>query len=232
MLLIDYPIEINYLRRSEYFGKKSGKITKVQVACPYCGSSQPGPPLALSTFCRNCGEHYKIENGVGRGRDGPKVSGLIRTAVKACPLGGQTGFRCGANRRKRQSPEKSLRQSLTQCSPLLPKTESKGHLLSGWLKRDTPKRSKIITTPKGDVIKKAIQPHEPEKRLVRCFDCNHRQWVPISAESTQCGRCSVYISMGDMVIKNPSSQNIRTRGDVTVEQDPSLAATSRATTSP
>ena len=159
---------------------------------------------------------------MGLGRDGPKVSGLIRSAVQSLPpLAAKPASDAAPTGAGNKAPEKSTPKP-APVSPLLPKEESKGHLLSGWLKRDTPKRSKIFTTPKGDVIKKANQPHEPEKRLVRCFDCNHRQWVPISAESTQCGRCSVYISMGDLVIKNPSSQNIRTRGDVTVEKRGSL----------
>lgn len=32
----------------------------VAVECPHCGHRQPDSVLAISTFCRGCGEHYKI----------------------------------------------------------------------------------------------------------------------------------------------------------------------------
>lgn len=61
-----------------------------------------------------------------------------------------------------------------------------------------------------------------QKRPVRCFECNYRQQVSIAATSTQCGRCSVYISLADKVIDGPYSSNIRTRGDVTIHKKGSL----------
>lgn len=190
-----------------FFGKKNREIVKVQVACPYCGAAQPEPPLAMSTFCRSCGEHYRIEGGRGLGREGPNVSGLIRTMPKPPPPA---------------ENEPSAPPPAPDTGSSGPDQNQKGRLLPAWLKRPDTGPARVVTNSQGDVIKRPATPHEPEKKQVRCFECNHRQWVPIAAESTQCGRCSIYISLGDFVIRTPSSQNIRTRGDVVVEKKGSL----------
>lgn len=58
----------------------------------------------------------------------------------------------------------------------------------------------------------------PPTRAVRCFECNHRQAVSVAATSTQCARCSVYISLEDHDIISARSQNIRTRGKVHIRR--------------
>ena len=64
--------------------------------------------------------------------------------------------------------------------------------------------------------------HSSKDRPIRCFKCNHRQMVSLAASSTQCGRCSVYISLSDYDIKSPQSQTIRTRGNVIIHRRGSL----------
>ncbi|NNE91429.1 MAG: polymer-forming cytoskeletal protein [Verrucomicrobiales bacterium] len=64
--------------------------------------------------------------------------------------------------------------------------------------------------------------HGPDMRSVRCFKCNHVQNVSLCATSTQCGRCSVYISLSDYDIRTAQSQTIRTRGNVTIHKRGSL----------
>lgn len=38
-----------------------GTTLKIPTACPNCGHSQLEPPAAQSTYCRGCGDHYRIE---------------------------------------------------------------------------------------------------------------------------------------------------------------------------
>ncbi len=64
--------------------------------------------------------------------------------------------------------------------------------------------------------------HSSKDRPIRCFRCNHHQMVSLAASSTQCGRCSVYISLSDYDIKSSQSQTIRTRGNVTIHRRGSL----------
>lgn len=40
-----------------------GSIHKIPTTCPHCGHSQPEPSAAQSTYCRGCGDHYRIERG-------------------------------------------------------------------------------------------------------------------------------------------------------------------------
>lgn len=63
---------------------------------------------------------------------------------------------------------------------------------------------------------------EPEKKPVRCFECGHIHEVSVAATSTQCARCSLYISLGDQDIREQSSRSIRTRGDVTIHKKGSV----------
>lgn len=63
---------------------------------------------------------------------------------------------------------------------------------------------------------------EPEKKPVRCFECGHIHEVSVAATSTQCARCSLYISLSDQDIRGQYSRNIRTRGDVTIHKKGSV----------
>ena len=51
---------------------------------------------------------------------------------------------------------------------------------------------------------------------VRCYRCYHVQMVSRFAKSTQCERCSAYISLANYEIKAVKSHTLRTRGDVTI----------------
>ena len=51
-----------------------------------------------------------------------------------------------------------------------------------------------------------------------CFECRHKFKVGRSSRSTQCPQCGAYISMEDVEINMPSSQAIKTRGDVTIRK--------------
>ncbi len=51
---------------------------------------------------------------------------------------------------------------------------------------------------------------------VRCFRCHHVQEVSRYAKSTQCERCSVYISLADYEIKTVKCHTLRTRGNVVI----------------
>ncbi|MDF1656616.1 MAG: polymer-forming cytoskeletal protein [Verrucomicrobiales bacterium] len=51
---------------------------------------------------------------------------------------------------------------------------------------------------------------------VRCFRCYHIQHVSRFAKSTQCERCSVYISLANYEIKTQKTHTLRTRGDIVI----------------
>src|SRR5690606_5658370 len=57
------------------FGKRY-RAKKVDLTCPYCGQQQQEPTLAVSSFCRSCGEHFRVRKGVACAHPGLRVSGL------------------------------------------------------------------------------------------------------------------------------------------------------------
>ncbi len=71
-------------------------------------------------------------------------------------------------------------------------------------------------------LEKKASDSTPEQRPVRCFDCGHLQHVSHAARSTICSRCSVYISLEDYDITSGWSQNVHTRGDITIDKKGSM----------
>jgi len=77
------------------------------------------------------------------------------------------------------------------------------------------------TDDKPQLDRKSAEPVS-DKRPVRCFDCGHLQHVSPAARSTICSRCSVYISLEDYHITSGWSQNVHTRGDITIDKKGSM----------
>ncbi len=51
-----------------------------------------------------------------------------------------------------------------------------------------------------------------------CFDCEHKFKVSRSSRSANCPSCGAYVSLEDVEINMPSTQTIKTRGDVLVRK--------------
>ncbi len=44
----------------------------VAVACPKCGHKQPEPPIAYSTICKHCHEHFRVQEALHPAPKAPK----------------------------------------------------------------------------------------------------------------------------------------------------------------
>lgn len=69
-----------------------------------------------------------------------------------------------------------------------------------------------------------LRPKPPHDVL--CFDCGHTFSVAAEAQSSQCPRCSCYISLADYQIDAPWNREIHTRGNVTILKTGSVTASS------
>ncbi|MCB1089903.1 MAG: hypothetical protein KDL87_00125, partial [Verrucomicrobiae bacterium] len=58
------------------FGSSQYRRRRLELTCPFCGNEQSEPSLAISSICRACGEHFKMENGVVLPPGGVRVSAL------------------------------------------------------------------------------------------------------------------------------------------------------------
>lgn len=56
---------------------KRHRPKQISLTCPYCGHSQEEPTLVQSSFCRQCGEHFRVRKGVAYGHASPIASGVV-----------------------------------------------------------------------------------------------------------------------------------------------------------
>ena len=174
------------------------------------------PLAAVSTFCRHCGEHFEIKNGQVVSPDAASISGIA--AVIEPTEGGEMVRVPGTRKPVSTKPPPDRRAA--QKPGLLERIKAR---FSG------------VPDPKG-------QPQSPSELLadstsrppgrpvagqrpVRCFECGQVQQVSSAARSTQCGRCTRYISLEDFEITNSWANNIYTRGDVVIAKQGKLVGT-------
>jgi len=238
----------------------------VELTCPYCGHLQQEPSLVISSFCRSCGEHFRVRKGVAIANPGLKVSGIaeIRPHKAKKPVdypnasqGDEATAReqswlvtaeekeSGARALTRPDDEKSAESlgisagaffGLVNEEELpadLPddgaaatiggKAQSRDSLAEGTMAALIQAQGPTIIAGKEKMPPNYLAPDArrrtsdqiPENR-VRCFRCYHVQTVSRFAKSTQCERCSAYVSMANYEIKTVKSHTLRTRGDVSI----------------
>jgi len=285
------------------------------------------PFMAISSYCRNCGEYFRILKGVPVVKPGPRISGInevlrsgqtpaqndepdsgnalgdveatgdveenanatvnawLRSsgtqshgaqALTASGVGGETPNGEGAffglveaseetkqetsasksatnkTARKKSSKKKSPRKKAGLTAKqkadqdhgepeidesLGKEAQSKNTLGHGSMEAligDLSERSEFgaddSKMPANYVLpdKQVKKPGKSGEIEVRCFRCNHLQSVTRYATSTQCGRCSAYITMADYEIKGVRNSVLRTRGDVIISRRGSLIDTELA----
>ncbi len=199
----------------------------------------------ISTFCRACGEHFRVRRGVAFTNPGPRVSGLAELR----PLRRQKPSLSGLKEESNPRPPSELAPrhadeetdltaaaffGLSAEEPHAETIETSG----GSLGRNAQSREALAEGSLGALIaagqtvvvagKEKMPPNyaAPDDRRrrddnvpgipVRCFRCHHRQDVSRFAKSTQCERCSAYISLAHYEIKTVKSHSLRTRGDIVI----------------
>lgn len=252
------------------FGKRHS-VRKTDLTCPYCGHLQQEPAAVISSFCRSCGEHFRVRRGVAYASPGLRVSGIaeIRPPRKRTlpPLAPSTtvppdnqGVGLGDSWMVSASDPASGANPLPEpASPPedeigltagaffglgapatggsgLPDendagetpslgSESQGReaLSQGSMGALIAAQKTVVVAEKEKMPPNYAGPEERHKREesvpefpVRCFRCHHLQNVSRFAKSTQCERCSAYISFANYEIKQVKSHTLRTRGDILI----------------
>jgi cytoskeletal protein CcmA (bactofilin family) len=78
--------------------------------------------------------------------------------------------------------------------------------------------------PLHPLLRLFLRPKPP--RVVICFDCGHAFTAAPEAQSSQCPRCSCYVSLLDHEIDGPWDRELHTRGHITILKAGSYTATS------
>ncbi|MFT5466832.1 MAG: cytoskeletal protein CcmA (bactofilin family) [Verrucomicrobiales bacterium] len=206
----------------------------VKAICPHCGADQHESSIAVSTFCRNCGEHYKLEPAPKK-KSGFSFGALFGGKSKDKPTKSflQPAPGSGSNDEIAVRETNDWEEDVAPAAapPSLENTAriqlerpgddwSSGHQLtsSGHVVVEGPS----ALPPSGKILKERIP--SPTDRAVPCVDCNTILYVSEHASSTICPHCSAYCSLQDYDIRTHRRENIKTRGDVTIHKKSSLTA--------
>jgi hypothetical protein len=144
------------------------------------------PASALSTYCRKCGGHVKLEQA-------PPVRGRLAGLVDRA--------------RGKTAAVPPARPAVAPRSPSMP-FHLTGHGEQG-AALEASASNLHASRPSSSFTK------DPP-RLVICFECAATHKVAAASTSTICPACSTYIDLRNIEIKDRTNQRIRTRGDVIV----------------
>ena len=113
------------------------KQDKVLVACPRCGYQQEEPRTAISSVCKKCGEHLRIQE-------------ILRPAPKAAPQGPErkhiTCFECGADLEVPVSAESTM---CKKCSRYI---DMKNYVINSAVSKNFKTKGSFLIEPKGYVF--------------------------------------------------------------------------------
>ncbi len=188
------------------------------------------PPLAVSTYCRKCSSHFKIENGQAVStskkaydpfaqRSSPEKPDAPKEQPEPAP--------------KNNPPAKPVSEKKPSASPSQP-TQQKPAEKPAEIKKvappapETPQEEEKPTRPSYFKPPAEITPEtkksslfsrkQKEARQIRCFDCRAEHTISPSSTSALCPKCGTYISLKDYEINERWNRRIQTRGDVFIQK--------------
>lgn len=113
------------------------KPDQVLVACPHCGHQQPEAPSAFSTFCKGCGQHFRVQEVLHPVRaERPRGPQLRRI----------TCFECGAELDVPVSAES------TMCKWCSRYVDLHDHRITSAIAKNYKTKGRLIIEPKGCVF--------------------------------------------------------------------------------
>jgi cytoskeletal protein CcmA (bactofilin family) len=113
------------------------KQDKVLVACPRCGHQQAEPRTAISSNCKKCGEHLRVQE-------------ILHPAPKAAEQGPErkriTCFECGAELEVPVSAESTM---CKRCSRYI---DMKDYVINSAVSKNFKTKGSFVIDPKGYVF--------------------------------------------------------------------------------
>lgn len=288
------------------FGSNSGNSpsppkNQIEVVCPSCGAAQYEPRLVVSTFCKTCGVHLRLEkkkviaSAVSKAGGRPEVlvptrqpvpmnppsapvsapaatAPLVRpstvpltplTPVAPVPLPGLPEFAPDISETGELGLGMMLQAAVGSLAPV-PKTnavapepmppptpEPPSEAMPEAVTFESESINPVSTaepvarvashvpTAIAELMQQSTQ-NPPTGTLQKmreqgafrqqyfkeaeCFDCSNKFKVGRSSRSANCPSCGAYISLEDIELNLPSSQAIKTRGDVMIRKRGHLTA--------
>ena len=113
------------------------KLDLVSVACPGCGHRQPEPPSAFSTVCKECGQHFHVQEVL---KPAPKVQSRGPRQKRI------TCFECGAELEVPVSAESTM---CKKCSRYL---DLHDHRITSAIAKNFKTKGRFVVESKGYVF--------------------------------------------------------------------------------
>ncbi len=85
-------------------------------------------------------------------------------------------------------------------------------------------RSDPAPTPPRSLLRRLLHPAKPPREVI-CFNCSHVFKAIAEAQSSQCPKCSGYVSLLDYQIADHWNRRIETRGNVVIQKTGSVSGT-------
>lgn len=238
------------------FNKEQGASApknQIEVVCPACGAAQFEPRLVVSTFCKDCGVHLRIEkrrviaSEVSKAggnpetlrprrdvvtRDDAVAPSLVTPRVALAGNGMLSKLKVASGAASPEAPVSengelglgmvlSVKEGhLDSPEPVeashgdfidIPEDLGKSALDSGRAMEDS---------ASGGIYRLRDQGFYRQQyfKEAQCFECDHKFKVGRSSRSVNCPQCGALISMEEVDLNMPSTQAIKTRGDVIVRK--------------
>lgn len=216
----------------ERFSGKAGKPglpkNQIELVCPLCGAVQQEPRLVLTTFCRKCGEHLRVEkNGrvVASARINPVPSSVYPAMSETDSPAPATAKVAENDATGRVAPE-SLPEPVEAPA-------GRGNLAGVRDDDEEVSATGVRRIGRGGPPPPQSVPNRQRDqggsrqhyfKEIECFDCRSRFKVGRSARSASCPSCGGQVCLDDIDISINSTNSIRTRGDVLITRAGNLQA--------
>jgi len=201
---------------------------QIELVCPLCGAVQREPRLVLTTFCRKCGEHLRVEKGgrvIASATINPVPSSVypaITEPAPAAPAAVEEVAPSPPGPEKREEP-RDVTSAVARKTGRSnhDEAESAPHVRpiqgTGWPPAP-------VSQPAGHRMREQGGPVQHYFKEVECFECGNRLKVGRAARSASCTACGAHIGLEDIDISSNSTSSIRTRGDVLIGKSANVQA--------
>lgn len=211
---------------------------QIEVVCPVCGAAQYEPRLVVTTFCRKCGEHLRIE-----GRKVVASSKINPVPSSVYPSEGSAPVTERSRPAKEAAP--SVPNALLPTDPSLvdkvplglgsmmgfEEEPAEPEKTSRFARPVMPEKANEAAPVQGPMAASTLQKMKEQGvyrkqhfKDVECFHCHNKFTVGRSAKSCGCPACGVNICLEDFDINLPSTASIQTRGDVLIRKNGNVSA--------
>ena len=193
-------------KKSSSTGKKPApKRDLISMICPDCQHAQPESKIAVSTYCRKCGKHYKIKNGKALTDTKTPNSPYLNPSSKASEEVSENNAPARDKNTAVDSNTGTTQQAKGNAQSDSPEAKNPTAELRASISRK-------VTDAGNFFHKKNATKH------VLCLECDHQHEAPADATSTLCPACGAYVSLKNYTINKHWNRRIKTRGNVIIQK--------------